>query len=227
MAGLDRRSGGQAGHVDAFPLGGILRRIRRLTDCSQRELAERLGISKTAVAAAERGTRDLAVSVLVRAAATAGCRLAVLDASGTELEPMGGDTVRDGADRLMPAHLDTRHGDEDWWGGPHRPRLVNPRYTFDRDRRLRDRRRGVDLPADHHRPEDGDSLAERAAARRAEVLRREAVRRLEAFQTRCAAGFPPSPEWELDCTCPAECAELDVGERPVHAPDCACGCDVD
>ncbi|CCH86041.1 Transcriptional regulator, XRE family [Modestobacter italicus] len=214
--------------MDAFPLAGVLRRIRRLTDCSQRELAERIGISKTAVAAAEHGTRDLAVSVLVRAAATAGCRLAVLGPSGLELGPMSGDTVRDGADRLMPAHLDTRHGDDDWWGGPHRPGLVNPRYTFDRDRSLRDRRRGVDLPADHHRPEDGDSLAERAAARRAEAVRREAARRLERHQAWRAAGSPPSADWEVDCTCPAGC-EYDEERNPdrLHAPDCACGCDVD
>jgi transcriptional regulator with XRE-family HTH domain len=220
--------GAHAGSVDAFPLAGILRRIRRVADCSQRELAERVGISKTAVAAAEHGTRDVSVSVLVRAAATVGCRLAVLDPSGLELEPMSGDTVRDGAGRLMPAHLDTRHGDEDWWGGPHRPRLVNPRYTFDRDRALRDWRRSADHPADHHVPEDGDSLAERAAARRAEALRRDAVRRQDRYRAWRAAGSPPFPDWEVDCTCPAGC-EYDEQRNPdrVHAPDCACGCDVD
>ena len=40
-------------------LAGSLRRIRRLADLSQRELAERSGISKSALAAAEAGTRDL------------------------------------------------------------------------------------------------------------------------------------------------------------------------
>jgi transcriptional regulator with XRE-family HTH domain len=213
--------------VDPFPLSGILRRIRRVADCSQRELAERIGISKTALAAAENGTRDLAVSVLVRAAAGVGCRLALLDSSGVELATMSGAAVRDGAGRAMPAHLDTRHGDEDWWGGPHRPRLSTPRYTFDRDRSLRDRRRGADVPADHHVPEAGDSLAERAAARRAESLRRDAVRRQARHQAWMAAGCPPRPGWDVDCTCPAGC-EYDEQSNPdgAHAPECACGCDV-
>jgi transcriptional regulator with XRE-family HTH domain len=207
-------------------LPGMLRRIRRLVDMSQRELARAAGVAPATLGRAEAGG-DLRVSQLARIGAVAGLRLALVDDQGREPAPMTGTAVRDAGGRLFPAHLDTRHGDDDWWGGPHRPRLVNPRYTFDRDRSLRDLRRGGDLPADHHQPEDGDSLAERAAARRAEVLRREAARRLELFRARCAAGFPPSPGWELDCTCPAACAELDVGERPVHAPDCACGCDVD
>jgi transcriptional regulator with XRE-family HTH domain len=219
-------AGRDAGPVTDETLPGMLRRIRRLVDMSQRELARATGMAPAAIGRARAGG-DLRVSQLSRIGAVAGLRLALVDAQGTEPAPMTGTAVRDAGGRLFPAHLDTRHGDEDWWGGPHRPRLADPRYTFDRDRSLRDRRRGAGLPADHHEPEDGDSLAERAAARRAAALRREAARRLERHQAWRAAGSLPSPEWEVDCTCPAGC-EYDEERNPdrLHAPDCACGCDV-
>ncbi len=60
--------------VDPFPLPGLLRRIRRTADWSQRELAQRVGVSRATVAAAERGTRDLPVSLLARIAEAAGGR---------------------------------------------------------------------------------------------------------------------------------------------------------
>lgn len=206
-----------------FPLPGVLRRIRRIADCSQRELADRTGISKTAVAAAEKGTRDLPVAALARAAAGAGCRLVVLDPSGAELAPMRTDTVRDGAGRLMPAHLDTRHGDEGWWGGEHRPRLRAPRYTYDLDRRVRDGRRRREVPPDHHRPAAGDSLADRAAARRA--VRAEAAAR--ELRRRFLAGELPSSPPDPPCSCPAACdALLDTDLRVPHVERCACRCDV-
>jgi transcriptional regulator with XRE-family HTH domain len=209
--------------VDPFPLSGLLRRIRRSADCSQRELAERIGTSKTAVAGAEKGTRDLMVSAFARAAGLAGGRLTVVDADGVELAPMDPDAVRDAADRLFPAHLDTRHGDEWWWGGDHRPRLRQPRYTFDRDRSWRDGRRGDGgTPDDHQLPQPGDSLAERAARRQAEARARWDR---ERDRRRAAEGRSVLVEWT--CECPPECAELDIGERPRHAPDCPCGCDVD
>jgi hypothetical protein len=31
---------------------------------------------------------------------------------------------------------------------------------------------------------------------------------------------------EWTCECPPACADLDIGERPQHAADCPCGCDV-
>ena len=208
--------------MDPFPLAGILRRIRRTADCSQRELAGRIGISKTALAAAESGGRDLAVSALARAVALVGCRLAVVDASGAELAPMDGDTVRDEAGRLLPAHLDTRHGDEDWWGGPHRPALHPPRYTYDLDRRARDGRRRHEVPPDHHRPVAGDSLAERAEARRAARLESDR----ERWRRSLAAGRPPSPPDPV-CTCPAGCEDLlDTDLRVPHVEACPCRCDV-
>ena len=192
---------------------------------SQRELALAAGVSAAAVGRAEAGG-DLRVGQLVRIAALCGLRLALLDSSGTEVTPMRTDTVRDGAGRSFPAHLDTRHGDDDWWGGEHRPRLQPPRHTFDRDRALRDARRGASAPEDHHVPQDGDSLADRSAARRAQVAHRADVRRAEAHRAWVAAGRPAHPD-DWVCTCPAGCEYAEGQDEDLaHAAGCACGCDV-
>ena len=96
-------------------LSGLLRRVRRAADLSQRELAARIGVSKSAVAAVESGRAGLDVRALARAAELAGLRLALLDAEGQEVAGMDPGAVRDRGGRLFPAHLDTRHGDEEWW----------------------------------------------------------------------------------------------------------------
>jgi len=210
--------------MDEFPLGDLLRRIRRTADCSQRQLADRIGTSRTAVAAAEDGTRDLRVSVLARAASLVGGRLTVLDAAGAEVVPMDPGTVRDVAGRRFPAHLDTRHGDEDWWGTEHRPLLRPPRYTFDRDRRRRDGRRSLGPPSDdHHVPQAGDSLADRAEARQHAARQRRREQRQRRLEQ------PPSSEldWGTGCTCLPECEyDEERNEDMAHATTCACRCDV-
>ena len=212
-----------------WDLAGILRRIRRQADMSQREIALACGVATSVVSKAEARSRDLPVQLLTRLAAVAGLRLAVLDAvTGAEVQPMRQDAVRDAADRQFPAHLDTRHGDDGWWGGPHRPRLRPPRYTFDRDRGMRDdRRREVELPDDHHVPRIGDSLAERAAARRDQAARRAAERRAEAHRAWVAAGCPVRPDDPPACSCPAGCEYAEgSNEDLAHAEECACRCDV-
>ncbi|TFV65108.1 UNVERIFIED_ORG: XRE family transcriptional regulator [Bacillus sp. AZ43] len=206
-----------------FDLPGALRRIRRRADLSQRQLAQACGVSHSAIAQAESGRRGLTVELLSRLAAVAGLRLALLDATGDEARPMTADSVRDGANRRFPAHLDTRYGDEDWWHTEHRHARDQPWYTFDRSRRARDRWRGrTDVPDDHLRPQPGDSPAERAAARQRAARRR----RQEERQRRVAAGeVPPAPAFT--CTCPAVCDELDDWTaKPVHADECPCRCDV-
>ena len=210
--------------MDAFPLAGVLRRIRRSADWSQRELAREIGASRSTVAAAESGTRDLTVSLLARAASAAGGRLLVVDSDGNEVLPMADGAVRDAGGRLFPAHLDTRHGDEQWWGGPHRPRLRQPRYTFDRDRTWRDGRRGdAGTPADHHTPQPGDSLAEREAARLTAALRARAAERERRFLEGPRVATPDP----FVCSCPPAC-EYDEALNPdlTHAPLCECRCDV-
>jgi transcriptional regulator with XRE-family HTH domain len=214
------------GDVDPFPLAGVLRRIRRTADWSQRELADRIGASRATVAAAERGTRDLPVSLLARVAEAAGGRLTVLDLDGAEVVPMSQDTVRDRAGRHFPAHLDTRHGDDDWWGGPHRPRLRAPDYTFDLSRRWRDRRRGAATSSDHHRPEPGDSLAERATARRDEAARARATERERRLLE--GLGVIGAADWGTGCSCTAGCEYVEgTNEDLQHDSACTCRCDVD
>lgn len=205
-----------------FELPGVLRRIRRAADLSQRELAEALQVSHSAVAHAENGRRDLPAGVLARAAVLAGLRLALIDDTGNEVVGMADDAVRDLSGRRFPAHLDTRYADEGWWHDAHRYSRSQVWYTFDLDRERRDgwrRERGT--PDDHQLPQPGDSPRDRARARRLEAERR----RREEHERRFLAGELRAAEaWA--CTCPPECAELDIGERPVHAPECPCRCDI-
>ena len=205
-------------------LPGLLRRVRRLADLSQRELARAIETSKSAVAAAETGHSGLDVRLLARAAALAGLRLALLDAADAEVIGMSGEAVRDRSGRRFPAHLDTRYGDEGWWHGPERYSRVQPWYTFDRLRYTRDYWRGRNgIPDDHQLPQPGDSPEERLEARRRAAERR---RREKQERQRQEAPWRPLEE-HFTCTCPPLCDELDdrSGE-PVHAPDCPCGCDV-
>jgi transcriptional regulator with XRE-family HTH domain len=208
--------------VTGFDLCGVLRRIRRTADLSQRELAAAAGLSVSAVAHAEAGTRDLPSRALARAAELAGLRLVLLDAEGREIRGMGPDGPRDATWRRLPAHLDTQHTDEvaDRW--VHRPDRRQPWFTFGLDRSARDRQRArAGTPEDHDVPVPGDSPAERRTRRR-EAARRRAAEERE--RRRATAG------WTVDdgliCTCPPECDEVDDGTGPpAHAAVCDCRCD--
>jgi transcriptional regulator with XRE-family HTH domain len=211
--------------MSPIDLPGLLRRVRRTADLSQRELARATEVPCGTIAAAEAGTRGLDVRVLARLAAVTGLRLALLDAEGREVTPMEGAAVRDEAGRHFPAHLDTRHGDEDWWHGPHRYDREPVTYTFTRDRRHRDARRLArgGTPGDHQRPRPGDGLADRAAARRDAARRaREDERR-----RRLDGGEIPPPDLRFPCECPPACDDLDDRSGPPrHAEACTCGCDL-
>jgi transcriptional regulator with XRE-family HTH domain len=209
--------------MTAFDLPGTLRRIRRLADLSQRELAVEVQASKSSIAAAESGTSGLDARILARAAALAGLRLTLLDVDGREVGAMAPDTVRDLGGRRFPAHLDTRHSDERWWRYAHRFDRPRPWFTVDRDRARRDAlRRTLGAPDDHHPFRPGDSPQERAAARRRAAL----LRRREEFQRRLTSGTLP-PVADFECTCPPRCDELDDRSgRPVHAEECPCSCDL-
>ncbi|TFV60809.1 XRE family transcriptional regulator [Geodermatophilus sp. DF01-2] len=205
---------------------GMLRRIRRVADLSQRELAARIGVSKSAVAAAESGRSGLDVRVLGRAAELAGLRLALVDAGGREVPGMDPEAVRDRAGRYYPAHLDTRYGDEEWWYSHqgHGHDREQPWYTFDRARWVRDWHRARDgTPDDHQLPQPGDSPKARAHARRDTHWRAVAEERQRRFLAGEFAHVDPG----LTCSCPPECDEVDDGSGPArHATVCACGCDL-
>ncbi|WP_236830722.1 helix-turn-helix domain-containing protein [Blastococcus sp. KM273128] len=207
---------------DPFDLPGLLRRIRRQADLSQRELAARCDLSQSAVASAETGRRDLRVTALVRAAALAGFRLVLLDEDGAEVRPMSPEAVRDLGRRHFPAHLDTERTAAGLSFHEQRRDRPETAYTFVRDRSARDGRRAArGAPSDHHPWLPGDTPAERRATRRAEA----AQRRREEFERRRAAGeLPPLPDFT--CECPPACAEGDDGTRPFHVDGCPCRCDV-
>jgi transcriptional regulator with XRE-family HTH domain len=210
--------------VSTLDLVGMLRRIRRLADLSQRELARRIEVSKSTVAAAEGGSCGMDARVLARAAALAGLRLVLVDEQGREVGGMSGEAVRDMGGRLFPAHLDTRHGDEAWWYDAHRYGRDHPWYTFDRARRTRDEwRRRTGTPDDHQLPAAGDAPAERVAARRRAAAERAAEERQRLFES----GALRAVDQPFDCDCPPSCDELDDRSgKPVHAPECPCDCDV-
>jgi transcriptional regulator with XRE-family HTH domain len=94
--------------AEGFDLSGALRRIRRIADMSQRDLAAAAAINPSTLAHAEAGTRDLPVQSLARAGALVGLRLALLDENGAPVDGMTPDGVRDRLGRRFPAHLDTR-----------------------------------------------------------------------------------------------------------------------
>lgn len=205
-----------------FDLGGLLRRVRRVADLSQRDLAAATGVSASAIAHAERGSRDLPAGVLARAAELAGLRLVLIDARGAEVAAMADGAVRDMSGRRFPAHLDTRYADEGWWHDAHHYSRPRAWYTFTRDRRGRDERRIRNgTPDDHLVPQPGDSPAARRAARQEAARRRSEAE----WQRRLDAGeLPPLPAWV--CDCPPECPEDEAGTRPAHVDACECRCDL-
>ena len=206
-----------------FDVSGAVRRIRRLADLSQRELAARLSVSKSVIAAAESGARGLDSRLLARAAELAGLRLVLLDAAGAPVTGMSPDAARDLSGRRFPAHLDTVHSDDRWWRYEHRFDRPRPWFTFDRVREGRDAgRRTRGTPDDHLKPVPGDSPEERKAQRRRDARERAEE---ERQRRRDAAGWQRA-EWFV-CSCPPRCDELDDGSgRPVHAEECPCLCDL-
>ncbi|MCZ2803809.1 helix-turn-helix transcriptional regulator [Modestobacter sp. VKM Ac-2983] len=206
----------------------MLRRVRRLADMSQRELAEASGVSRDRLSRAEAGRGDLRVGEFAGIVSLARLRLVLLDAQGQEVAPMSAAAVRDRAGRRFPAHLDTRHGDEDWWSGPHRHTRSQPEVTFDRDCHSRDSWRWqLGTPDDHQVHGPGDSLAERAAARGWAALLRRRERREAAWRAWLGSGDPGGPDWGTGCTCPPGCEYVEESNEDLgHASACACGCDV-
>jgi transcriptional regulator with XRE-family HTH domain len=215
---------GAARSATGFDLCGVLRRIRRRADLSQRQLAVELHVSKSTVAAAEAGSVGMDARLLAVAAGLAGLRLALVDEEGTEVRGMDSAAVRDQRGRRFPAHLDPMLSEERWWRWADRPDRRQPTYTFDRRRAGDDaRRRAIGRPEDHRLPQPGDSPAERAAARRRVRLRAAAEERERRFLAGAFRGLDDG----FVCQCPAACDELDDRSgKPVHAPGCSCDCDL-
>jgi len=93
---------------------GLVRRIRRILDVSQRGLAALLGISQSQVARWETRRTSPRAAVLVEMLRLAGLRVDVHDReTGALVEPMRDDGGRDRARRRYPAHVDLEV--TGWW----------------------------------------------------------------------------------------------------------------
>ena len=96
--------------------GGLVRRVRRRLDVSQRGLAELLGVEASRVARWETGRTPPGVGELEAVLALVGLRLVAVDAEGEVVDPMSEEAVRDRAGRRYPAHADLRTAG--WWIPP-------------------------------------------------------------------------------------------------------------
>ena len=120
-------------------LSGIVRRVRRAADLSQRQLAERAAVSATLVGAIETGARTPSLPVLQRLLRAAKFRLVVVDNEGRLVLPLEvWQDTEDGAGRRYPAHLDTILDPVfgEWWADGFG--LARPPETFRRNRAQRD-----------------------------------------------------------------------------------------
>ncbi len=184
------------GDDESLEVGGLVRRVRRTLDLSQRGLARRVGIAKTAIGRAECGD-DLSVGQLQAILKLAGLRLLVVDDAGEDVIPMRPDAVRDNAGRRYPAHLDAR------W--PRRP-VSHWDYGRSRTRPLpvlifEQRTRRDWLHPGEQRPQDHPSAADKPVR-----------------EPRSRVARPAQKPWyEEPCGCVDDCIELCVQE-------CTCQC---
>ena len=104
----DRDEGCRGWKRSTIDVPGIVMRVRRRCDLSQRDLAAALGIEASRIARLESTPRRVDFPLLVEILGLADLRLAVVDRDGVEVAPVAQDAVRDHAGRRMPAHLDIR-----------------------------------------------------------------------------------------------------------------------
>ena len=93
---------------------GLVRRVRRILDVSQRGLAALLDVSQSVVARWETGRTSPRANVLHYLLGMAGLRASVHDEeTGAEVEPMRDDGARRHGGNRFPAHTDLRV--VGWW----------------------------------------------------------------------------------------------------------------
>ena len=187
---------------------GLLMRVRRTCDLSQRDLGDAIGLDHAQVARIESARRRVDLSLLARVLSLAGMRIAILDLDGIEVLPVARDVLRDKAGRRMPAHLDVLAPSERSFTAlldAHSARPV-PQAGY-RHRTGRDQRRVMQDPGATPDQPTSSSLAQLERDRR--------LARLHDVRQRVATLLDP------DCACPGECWE---GRRCVDACTCRCEC---
>ncbi|MCP2369379.1 HTH-type transcriptional regulator/antitoxin HipB [Agromyces terreus] len=209
--GDDGRGDGASSGLDA---AGLILRVRRSRDLSQRQLAVAIGIAQSQVARLESGGRRLDVDLLERILAVGGMRIAVLDERGAEVSPVPAEVIRDNAGRRYPAHLDPRVPRSPWiedhLTGRHRVPSAPARYHH---RAIRDGHRraaGIDAVrggTPHLRDHPTSHEVQRAIVERRESARARALGRHESL-------LDPA------CDCPPGCWEASS-----CAPGCPCRCE--
>lgn len=115
---------------------GLVRRIRRILDVSQRGLAALLGVSQSVVARWETGRTSPRASVLHRLLDMADVAVGFRDKeTGDAVEPMRDDGARNRAGSRFPAHADLKP--KGWWIPRHlRTWTTNDAYRWQRRSRL-------------------------------------------------------------------------------------------
>jgi len=192
--------------TSGLDVSGVVRRLRRANDLSQRDLARAVGIDQSQIARIEASHRGIDVQLLANILEVGGMRLTIVDAHGVEITPVGHDVLRDNAGRRMPAHLDVLDPGELPYFALRGPRYdrAKPHARY-HHRRARDQRRAEvgTGPSDDQPTRSGIAGVERAAraARLAEVRRRTSALLAD------------------DCTCVPGC-----WEHAGCAPSCGCRC---
>jgi HTH-type transcriptional regulator/antitoxin HipB len=112
---------------------GLVRRIRRILDVSQRGLAELLGVSQSVVARWETGRTSPRVAVLERMLRLARVKVTMSDEeTGEQVLPMRADGARKHGGSRFPAHTDLRA--TGWWVPRALRGMTTVEYFVQRDR---------------------------------------------------------------------------------------------
>jgi transcriptional regulator with XRE-family HTH domain len=128
---------------ETFDAGDYLRKVRRVADLSQRELAKVSCVPRSAIERIESGALDPRIGQLGQLLALLRWRLVVIDDNHHLVLPLVEfeHNMRDGADRRFPAHLDVvvdpQNGE--WWADMYG--MSRPPETFGRNRAIRDEQR--------------------------------------------------------------------------------------
>jgi HTH-type transcriptional regulator/antitoxin HipB len=186
---------------------GLVMRVRRTCDLSQRDLGAAIGLDHSQVARIESARRRVDLSLLARILSLAGMRIAVLDRDGVEVIPVPRDVLRDNAGRRLPAHLDVIAPSERSVTALLDAHSTRPApHAGYHHRATRDRRRVM---------RDPDAMPDQPTRSSLSQLERERrVARLHDAQQRVATLL------DSDCTCASEC-----WESRGCADSCTCRCE--